>query len=91
MKYTPTGRKSPDFQQKIFEALQDNFVHGKGNSGKNLWHAYNAVTEYVDHGRNHSDWIMGTQFGSGAKLKSTTLFVASEWVKDNSTPFYSYS
>lgn len=83
---TPTGRKAPDFQQKIFDKLKFNFVNGKGNSGQNLWHAYNSITEYVDHDRNHSDWITGTQFGSGANLKTNAFRIANNWVQENSTP-----
>lgn len=89
---TPTGRKAPDFQQRIFDRLTDNFVHGKGNSGQNLWHAYNAITEYVDHDQNHKDWVMGTQCGNGARLKNEALSIANNWIAAKHTPqHFSYN
>lgn len=52
-----------------FDALQTLFVAGRGNHGRSVWDAYNAVVEWVDHGRNPKDWVEWTQFGSGALLK----------------------
>lgn len=81
-----TGRKSPDFQTRIFEKLETNFIHGRGNNGKNLWHAYNAVTEYVDHDKNYSDWVNSTQFGSGAAFKENAYKTAVKWLGEAPTP-----
>lgn len=62
----------------IREAMEYNFHHGKGNQGKTLWDAVNAVTEYVDHDRSArgqgldkaSNRLESQWFGSGASLKS---------------------
>ena len=64
-----TGRKDPDFQQAIYDKLLTNFVAGRGNKGYNLWHAYNAVTEYVDHNKSYKDWVESVGFGWGSKVK----------------------
>ena len=66
-----TGRKSPDKQQPIYDALINNFYNGKGNDGETVWHAYNAVTEWVDHNKYKKDdnWINRTQFGFGNQVK----------------------
>ncbi|QDP62256.1 MAG: hypothetical protein GOVbin2066_23 [Prokaryotic dsDNA virus sp.] len=68
-----TGRKAPDRQKPIFDALLTNYYNGKGNSGQTVWDAYNAVTEWVDHGKykKDSNWINRTQFGHGNEVKLT--------------------
>ena len=49
----------------------DNFHYGRGNQGETVWHAYNAVTEWVDHNKYKKDgnWINRTQFGFGNQVK----------------------
>ena len=47
------------------------FTEGKGNAGKTVWDAWNAVTEYVDHHR-------GTRLLNGAEA-SETRKVSSLW------------
>jgi len=80
---SPTGRKSPDFQQPIFDHLIANFVSGHGNNGKNLWHAYNAITEYVDHQKTYRDWVEATQFGNANKVKKRAFAIASKRTEQN--------
>jgi phage/plasmid-like protein (TIGR03299 family) len=46
------GAKAEDIREPATSALATLpvlFQVGQGNSGENAWHAYNAVTEYVDH------------------------------------------
>lgn len=64
------------------EELVALFTSGKGNSGKTLWDAYNAVTEYSDHhrstrvveGRNAEEVrLQSNWFGSGFAFKQKGL------------------
>ena len=54
----------------VYETITDLFFNGKGNKGKTLWDAYNAITEYHDHHKNHKDWVKGTQFGASQRDKA---------------------
>jgi phage/plasmid-like protein (TIGR03299 family) len=83
-----TGRKAPDRQQPIFDALLTNYYHGRGNSGQTVWDAYNAVTEWVDHGKYNKDdnWINRTQFGHGNQVKLTAYKEAVK-LTENTTNF----
>ena len=49
-----TKRKIPNFAKPHYESLVAKFHYGEGNKGKTMWDAYNAVTEYVDHGKNYT-------------------------------------
>lgn len=64
------------------EELVALFTSGKGNAGKTLWDAYNAVTEYSDHhrstrvveGRNSEEVrLQSNWFGSGFAFKQKGL------------------
>lgn len=52
-----------------FSTLVDLHHFGRGNYGKSLWHAYNAMVEWVDHCQRSKDWVENTQFGSGDRIK----------------------
>lgn len=69
-----------DIATPVFEQLKQNFRHGKGNSGKTLWHAYNAITEYYDHQKNYKSWVRGTQFGKASDYKRDAFQYASRIV-----------
>lgn len=84
--YTPTGRKRPDRQISVYDTLIDNFVSGPGNTGETLWHAYNAVTQYVDHGKAYKDWVESTTFGGWAALKHDAFSLASQITRATSSP-----
>jgi len=76
------GQIHRDFATPVFNQLKDNFKHGRGNKGKTLWDAYNAVTEYFDHQKNHKDWVKGTQFGAPSKYKRDAFLYAKRIVSD---------
>ena len=70
--------------RKYFDAIADSFMYGPGNRGETLWHAYQAITEYVDHRRNTAperavDYAI---FGRGGKIKRDALSVAHEIIAD---------
>lgn len=69
------------------EELVGLFTSGKGNSGKTLWDAYNAITEYSDHhrstrvveGRNAEEVrLQSNWFGSGFAFKQKGLDLVRE-------------
>jgi len=64
---TQRPRSRPEWDQ-----LVANFEAGRGNQGKTLWDAYNAVTEWLDHQRGNSLEVRleSTWFGAGARLRS---------------------
>ena len=71
------------------EEMVSLFHHGKGNSGKNLWEAYNAVTEYVDHYRtivnedkDPTRRLTQIWFGGGADIKERAYDEALELIKE---------
>jgi len=70
----------------VYEKITDLFYNGAGNKGRTLWDAYNAITEYHDHNKNHKDWVKGTQFGASNRDKSTAFYVASQMVKNMHVP-----
>lgn len=79
--YDPiTGRKKPNFAMPMYAALVQNFYEGKGNHGKNLFDAYNAVTEFIDHNKNYQDPLKSIGFGWGYKQKQKAFSLASELV-----------
>tara|TARA_R100000781_G_scaffold111591_1_gene78138 strand:+ start:13092 stop:14093 length:1002 start_codon:yes stop_codon:yes gene_type:complete len=70
----------------VYNAIKQAFYTGKGNKGETLWDAYNAVTEYHDHIKSHTqDWVKSTQFGASSRHKKNAFFVASQIVKKHNT------
>jgi phage/plasmid-like protein (TIGR03299 family) len=65
----------------VYDAMVRNFRHGRGNNGKTLWDAYNAVTEYYTHDKQYSDWVKGTQFAKPYNYKLQALEVAKRFIK----------
>lgn len=55
--------------KKRYLRLVDLHHTGRGNHGRSLWDAYNALVEWVDHDRESKEWVESTQFGSGDRLK----------------------
>lgn len=74
----------------VYEKITDLFYNGAGNKGRTLWDAYNAITEYHDHAKNHKDWVKGTQFGSSNRDKSRAFYVAGQMVKNMHVPSISH-
>ncbi|MBF2026369.1 MAG: DUF932 domain-containing protein [Oscillatoriales cyanobacterium C42_A2020_001] len=54
-----------------WEQLLANFESGRGNQGKTLWDAYNAVTEWLEHQRETcvEARLISNWFGAGATLR----------------------
>ena len=77
-----TKRKIPNFAKPQYDTLVNNFRYGKGNHGKTMWDAYNAITEYVDHGKNYTDPISSIGFGWGKNIKQTAFKVGYNLIKD---------
>mgnify|MGYP002700480193 FL=1 len=69
-----------NFAKPVYEKMVDNFYFGRGNKGKTLWDAYNAVTEYYTHDKDYKDWVKTTQFGAPYKYKVNALKVANMMV-----------
>tara|TARA_R100001463_G_scaffold39154_2_gene84051 strand:+ start:1231 stop:2217 length:987 start_codon:yes stop_codon:yes gene_type:complete len=59
-----------------YEKIVDNFYNGRGNNGRTLWDAYNAITEYYTHDKKYSDWVKSTQFGKAYDYKVDAFKVA---------------
>tara|TARA_Y100000590_G_scaffold414070_1_gene510614 strand:+ start:27378 stop:28424 length:1047 start_codon:yes stop_codon:yes gene_type:complete len=77
-----TKRKIPNFAKPQYDTLVNNFRHGKGNHGKTMWDAYNAITEYVDHNKNYTDPMSSIGFGWGKNIKQTAFKVGYDLIKD---------
>ena len=77
-----TGKKAPNYAKPHYEALVNNYRYGKGNKGKTMWDAYNAVTEYVDHNKNYTDPLKSIGFNWGYKTKKQAFAVASNIVSN---------
>lgn len=80
--------------KRAFEVIGESFLYGRGNKGETLWHAYNALTEWVDHlkGVDQSRIVDYATFGEGARIKRDALSVASEIIAERifepaSSPF----
>lgn len=58
-------------QRPEWSQLLTNFERGRGNRGKTLWDAYNAVTEWIDYQQKSSAErrLWSSWFGSGAALR----------------------
>ena len=72
-----------NYAKPVYEKMVDNFYFGRGNKGKTLWDAYNAITEYYTHDKQYKDWVKTTQFGKPYEYKVNALNVANMMV-DNS-------
>ena len=69
-----------------YDKMVHNFYSGRGNNGKTLWDAYNAVTEYYTHEDRYQDnWVKKTQFGKAYNYKVTALRVAQKMVESTNT------
>jgi len=68
----------------VYEKITDLFYNGKGNKGRTLWDAYNAITEFHDHEKNHKDWVKGTQFGASHRDKMNAYRIATAMAEHSS-------
>lgn len=68
-----------------FDHIANAFMYGRGNKGETLWHAYNALTEWVDHIRNTSEHrvLDYAIFGEGGRIKRDGIRLAQEIIADN--------
>lgn len=57
---------------KAWEQIIKNFECGRGNQGKSLWDALNAITEYLDYhrGRSEATRLESAWFGDSAQLRT---------------------
>jgi|TARA_B100001094_G_C18184520_1_gene802922 phage/plasmid-like protein (TIGR03299 family) len=70
----------------VYDKITDLFYNGKGNKGRTVWDAYNAITEYHDHHKKHqSDWVKSTQFGQSNLDKRRAFLVASQIAKKSAS------
>jgi len=58
-------------QRPEWSQLLTNFERGRGNHGRTLWDAYNAVTEWIDHQQTApaEQRLWSSWFGTGATLR----------------------
>ena len=65
---TVRPQRRPEWSQ-----LLSNFERGRGNRGRTLWDAYNAVTEWIDHQQKApaEQRLWSSWFGVGATLRDT--------------------
>ena len=73
-------------QQRLeWSQILHNFESGRGNKGKTLWDAYNAVTEWIDHQQETSaeERLLSTWFGSGATIREAAHREAMALVKES--------
>jgi len=69
----------------VYEKLVDLFYNGKGNNGKTLWDAYNAITEFHGQHKSHrGDWVKSTQFGKSGLEQRDAFRIASNIALQNS-------
>lgn len=70
----------------VYDQMVNNFYHGRGNNGKTLWDAYNAVTEYYTHQKQYStSWVKSTQFAKPYNYKVQALEVAKRFIKHSTS------
>ncbi len=67
--------------------LTDLYAVGKGNHGRTVWDAYNAITEWVDHVRPAKEWVESTQFGTGGEIKRQAFAVAADMAMEKPSSF----
>jgi phage/plasmid-like protein (TIGR03299 family) len=67
---------------RAYPQIVANFEQGRGNHGSNLWDAYNAVTEWLDHQRGNNDAkrLDSAWFGDSSKMRSLAHHTALEFV-----------
>ena len=75
----------------VYEKITNLFYNGKGNKGETLWDAYNAITEFHDHEKNHKDWVKGTQFGASYRDKANAFKIASKMVANKAPELITYN
>lgn len=68
-------------KSRIIDSLENLFYNGKGNQGKTLWDAYNAVTEYNLYERGNSNTtpdyrLNATWFGDARRINERALKLA---------------
>lgn len=73
----------------VYEKIVDNFYNGRGNNGRTLWDAYNAITEYYTHDKEYKDWVKQTQFGKPYDYKVKAFKVATKIAEISSSSFIS--
>lgn len=74
------GKPADKLRDSFVDQLNNLFYNGKGNSGKTMYDAFNAVTEYATHySRKSSDGCFNyANFGRGAELNRRALSVLTE-------------
>lgn len=68
-------------RSNLFDKIATNFVSGAGNKGRDLWDAYNAVTQYLTHERGNknttaSDRLHDQMYGNAKTLSDRALSAA---------------
>ncbi len=74
------GKPADKLRDSFVDQLNNLFYNGKGNSGKTLYDAFNAVTEYATHySRKSADGCFNySNFGKGADINRRALAVLNE-------------
>jgi hypothetical protein len=74
------GKKEGDMRDSFVSQLNNLFYNGRGNEGKTMYDAFNAVTEYATHYSRKS--VEGrfnyANFGKGADLNRRAMAVLAE-------------
>lgn len=72
------GSHGNNSREKKRDAIEDLFLHGKGNNGDTLFDLYNGATEYADHFFGKEDTRLKYNYlGEGIKFKEQAFSVAS--------------
>lgn len=74
------GKPADKLRDSFVDQLNNLFYNGKGNSGKTMYDAFNAVTEYATHySRKSSDGRFNySNFGKGADINRKAMAVLTE-------------
>jgi phage/plasmid-like protein (TIGR03299 family) len=74
------GKPADKLRDSFVDQLNNLFYNGKGNSGKTMYDAFNAVTEYATHySRKSADGCFNySNFGKGADINRRALAVLNE-------------
>ena len=74
------GKPADKLRDSFVDQLNNLFYNGKGNSGKTMYDAFNAVTEYATHySRKSSDGRFNyANFGKGADINRKAMAVLTE-------------